>query len=358
MKILLIWPYFPPDPGAASARGRAFFDVLRKNNTVRALSFANNKKSNQQKIEPRLKANNSIINIIHNILSIKSVRKEFKPDVIIASSPSPIIPLLALSARSHKTMIVLDSRDLNITKGKKTLVERIAYEKSDLILCTTKTHKKLIITKYKINPQKVIITPNGVSISSKRPEKPKKKYHLVHSGSINPERAPKKLAKFLNNASKSNLKTVVVGIDDQNTATQIFLSSIDQTSLKNIDLVKEKTEDESIEIIAGAQIGIVFLSGSQKISYQLPVKIFDYISNGLPIALYTTDLTCESAQFIKKNNIGIVCSEIEALLTGIKKLFEDTQKFKLLSENCYETAKNHDRKTFIENTEREIRNRI
>lgn len=368
-KVTLVWPYFPPDPGAAAARGAAYQKYLSPYFDISVITKNNHKfevYSDKGEIY-RLEIDVSInpIKYFRSIKKLIQTIQAIKPDILIASSPNIILAFYVARAANKLTIpFFLDVRDLFFaSKGFKfkllQLIDSYTYKHAQKIFVTTKIQKEMTLERYKVNESKIILVPNGIDLKTfgtsnniKRP------IDLLFQGSLNPERNIEGIIALLDALFAKKPQSVVtfVGLDKSNSFVREFIDTINQKSYsKQIDLVEEVDHKTVLEYISKAKVGLVSLANNKAIRYQLPVKVFEYMAYGAVIAAIIPHKEKTSLQaFISRYNCGVYSNSVAKLANQIAQLISDKNMLLEMQKGNFETIKLYDRKNFIERVRKEI----
>lgn len=316
-KIILFWPFYPPDPGAAAARGAAFSKYLQTSSEVHVATRDNKKyQSYPQTVNVyRFSRQRHIVeHLMHIFQTIRLVFK-IKPTMIIASYPDAIWSTIGyIAALISRTPYILDLRDLPKTsytlKSKIffTLLKvqtRFAY----LVLVTTSMQSEFTQKVFTLNEEKILLVPNGYDLENAVDDSnTERSIDIVHLGSINPERDTDRIFKALCQfeAQKKKITVDFIGVDYQNSYAKSFIDKLLSQHFKYVTIThtKELSHQDAFKRLTHAKIGLVTLSEDKQLAYQLPVKIYEYMAAGLVVAALLPDNVTMIEQFITHNKVG------------------------------------------------------
>lgn len=345
MNILLIWPFFPPEPGAAAARGRAFIEHLGKKHQVHLVAKKNQKVINypNTKTVKWITFYTSLIpwKFIHDLFVLHKEIAYHKPDVIIVSIPSLVLGLHAvIVARINGIRLLVDVRDtLPSSKFKNRCLQNLIYRSAELLFITTLRQHELIQDTYNINDIKMVLVPNGVSTKYTNSSKDcSKMYDLVHYGALVPERDLRRLQELLVRVlgARPSTTIAIIGFDNTNEQAREFVKQIMLKTKNSITIYEELPHEKAFDVLQKARIGLLSLSSDRSYSYQLPVKLYEYLAAKLAVAMLLPLHSSASEDFIEKYKCGISSKSIVMLAGKIIKLLDNE---KILAE--YQ-KKNHE----------------
>lgn len=331
-KILVITKWAPYDPGAGSARIKGFIDNLRGEFDLKVIAPKTTSKSHIA-IE-RLDIYRDGVNFLSYIRSffvLKKFIKSYKPDVIFASYPTIALPFLGVIISTiYKITFILDSRDLeglvlkqfdHSIKASITLwLEKLSIKYATRILVTTETQKELMQKFYNADQRKITIIPNGTEeVSRKR--RISKKYDLVFYGSLNPERDPDRVFKLLATMPR-DWKVLFIGTSEKQFA-RLYSDQQLKFITKRISIIGPLSQEKTYKYLAASKIGFISMTSNMETSYQMPVKIFDYITFGLPVLILGYNTKSYLRKFIEKNNIGFYLKSNSQFIAKAQEIRDD-----------------------------------
>jgi glycosyltransferase involved in cell wall biosynthesis len=373
LKILFYSHFFKPETGAASVRADYFVKVLRsaghevlvvapKPNYPIGKIFdgfnkkliVKNKKENIIYIPILFVSSNSAVGRLFSYLSyfkfslIYLLFKNYKPDVVISSSP-PIFTSLAalLYAKIKRARFIFDIRDvwpdigveLGILTNKYFInglskIESYLLKNADKIIVTAKGDKKNILNKI-VDAEKCEIIYNGADteifrpISDDKKNRIRKTYNipnnkkvLVYFGSYNNGMNDiEMLGDFLSNQKfiNSNIHFLSIGSGD-NLENLLFKidDKISFTSIKSLPM------EEVAELVAASDISIIPRKGIKNdTGGNIPVKCFESWASGIPVLLSNIE-DAEVSEIFKECDSGALvdADSVETLISGLNNLLK------------------------------------
>lgn len=327
-KIVLFWPYFLPDPGAAAIRGWAFKERLEEEFLVMVITGNKNK-----------------LLVYSNALEVRQLKsgapwfflktlRDWRPDVVLVSYPGNYWLWRGwLAARLTGAIFYLDCRDLPMNKR---WLFRFISKRAKIIFSVTATMTKELVETHGLKAQQVCLLPNGADQRLFERILPtlNKKIDVIFLGRLNFERDPLALIELVKELKLLGFERIkFVGIDLK------YQSALEWVRIMNVDFLPESNRSRVIEELALAKIGLVSVADDRRLDYQLPVKVFEYLAAGLPVAALVSDNNIELRRFMLENNSGVIANRpkelaqlIEGLLMDKPRLFKIGQRNKLLAE--------------------------
>lgn len=126
--------------------------------------------------------------------------------------------------------------------------------------------------------------------------------------------------------------------------------------------IESHTFDQLPEIMKHATIGVIPLRQNSYNHLAVPVKLFDYMSFGLPMVVTNCD---ETSKLVRKLNVGVVVEDnVDSLASGILQLLRNPPLAEQLGQNGYQAVQTehswshraHDLLNMIETIEHEKAN--
>ena len=197
---------------------------------------------------------------------------------------------------------------------------------ADMVVVTNRNVRLLLSYKYGVSRKKIEIITQGFDAERFKAEAEKdvknEKFTMLFSGTFyRGFREPKSLIEALYRLKNLNLRLQIAG------RNELFL--------KDFDKIKEKIEflgfvpyEESLKLQDKAD---VLVNISNKQTYQVPGKIYEYIGSRKPILNIVHDEDKdETAWFIKRYRIGVVCeNRVEEIKSAVLMLYSAWEKGKL-----------------------------
>ncbi|MCF6269629.1 MAG: glycosyltransferase family 4 protein [Melioribacteraceae bacterium] len=371
IKILFYSHFFKPETGAASVRADYFVKALRNaGHEVLIVSpkpnypigeifdgfkkklIVKNVKENTIYLPILFVSSHSAIGRLFSYLSyfkfslIYLLFKNYKPDIVISSSPPIFTSLAALIySKIKRSKFILDIRDiwpdigveLGILTNKFSIlglskIEEFLLKNSDKIIVTAEGDKKNVMDKIE-NSEKCEIIYNGADteifkpISAIEKEDIRKKYNIptdkqviIYFGSYNHgmndievlgdflihKKFMSKNIHFLSIGSGDNLENLIKKIEGKISYTSIFSLPMEE--------VAELVGASDVSIIPRKDI-------NRDTGGNIPVKCFESWASGIPVLLSNIE-DAEISNIFKKCGAGVLVepNNVEALINGFDDL--------------------------------------
>jgi len=367
--MLLIWPYFYPENGAAAVRGNAFARYLQQQN-VQIEVIAPIKKNLNVKKQYPYKINDISIPIYRvpllfdakdafilpiSLLKIEKLIKKIKPDIILSSStPSTVTWQSALLSKKLKIPFIMDVRDPYAsslkTASNKPLIHKLAHyvekrslKQATLIFAVTSHLKNLLIKDYQISENKIGIVSNGFDFENMKLSKKNRDNDIVFIGSLTDlGRDTQNILKLFKKikSERQNISFKVIGCKNIDEVTTFLVENELQ---KNVILKEPIDHDEIPNELANSKIGLVVVNQDSIFEYQIPTKTYEYLSVGLPLcALGPSNGALK--KFIEKNQIGFYSDKQSDLIFKMIDLIENKKLWQKIHTNAVKTSKTYHRK--------------
>jgi len=363
MRIAIVTPYADPERGASVIRVNAFRNYFEEHGckTIVLAPKRDNLASTKE-----VYRYGGIFELVKKICKSKA-------DVVIGTSPPLTHNFFALLAcKLSGKKFVLDAKEdpfvfephpsifskSGLKRRAYFLLRRFTYKNADLLFFLTDWDKKLEVKRYNLDPKKCLLVPNGsepeVVYYSKDARKetreelniPESAKVLVYAGGIGDEEIEKLIELF----DKLNMADVflllVVSLEKAN---EWYLEEIlkKANSLKRIKVVQNIPYEKMYRYLSAADIGLV--PWPEKYFTSLPVKVFDYLSVGLPIVIKGPKKGALQ-DFYKKNRfIGFYSSEWAEFKKILVHVLKNTSEIKRMNEKRQKLAKEaYNRRLFLE----------
>jgi glycosyltransferase involved in cell wall biosynthesis len=255
--------------------------------------------------------------------------KEFKPDITITVEPLTLLVGYYLKL-FNKSRFVYDCHEFySVNKKKKNkfigslyqLFEFFFSKRADAIISVSDEMKK-----YFINLNKnIFICPNlpVQNILSPINNNNDKIYDLIYTGAIYFERSIKLYLETVNLFKQNNLffKFCVIGVFKDDSVKKFFFNYITKNKLQDYVIFKDyMPHDELLKEIKKSKASIFIGNSSIKPSYDysIPVKIFDSMSQAIPVIINNLQML---SQLIIKSDCGWIIDEsAQALFFLLKEI--------------------------------------
>lgn len=307
---------------------------------------------------------NRVINMLSYFQNANRVSKKMngKPDLVIGSLVHPLAAFLGyIVSKRKKSLFYFEERDLwpqsLIDLGKVTeknpvifilyKIEKFLYKKSDRIIVLFENAKNYVVSKG-INANKVLYIPNGIdlyrleSANEKLPDDLETYFHknkdqniVVYTGTHG---LANNLDVVLDTAKEIDNNTQFLFIGDGPNKEKLIQRKINE-NIQNVYFANPIKKDLIPAILQKCNIGLLPLKHSPVFKWGIsPNKLFDYMSNKLPVILLcdieNSPLQNANGGFVIKENFK------EEML----KIFNNVENhdLKLLGENGYKfVEENH-----------------
>lgn len=379
MKILLLWPFFHPDNSgiACAIRGEAFAKYLNKKGID--ISVFVPQKKNVSKTRIKFEGCTVYRTITYNTLAesypfylsalylpislLTLIRKviKIKPDIIIASTPGPFLPIEGLLiSKCLKIPFIFDMEDSwHLTKlshkgakrnNIKMYLESLCATHADLIFTVTPTLKRIICTGYKIPEDKIKIVYNGID-SNILPKINNicENVDLLHLGSPRIYYDTMKLidAFYILIKHLPEIRIEFIGCTGEDYVEEVKRYVNEKGLSKNIKFVPPILHEKIPYELARAKIGVISLLNRPEYTSAIGVKVFEYMAAGLPTA-YLGPSKSEQEKIIKENNIGISSSDPFEFVEKVISLLGNRELRHIMGTNAKKAVKKYDWEIMID----------
>lgn len=376
MKVLLAWPFFYPEVGAASVRGQAFAKYMSEEGAKVEIFAPRTPDLNEDYMfngcpvhrvpsYANMRRQSFFLGLLYFPLSVlKSVRKikEIKADVVVSSTPGVIPPLgVFLATKILAIPHIYDIRDTwkmesymhegSIRNKVKIWIERLTCRGSSLVFAVSPALKKSIVDQHRLNSSKVKVVYNGVEPDSLKDwQSASKSLDLIHVGS--PRKYYDTLRFFKEVLGKlisevPDIKLVYVGIDSEDPYVQKVIEYVEKHNLQeNVGFVPVIPHSTVQSWIRKSRIGLHTSTSSKVYGPGIGVKMLEYLAGGIPVVSYGQTGT-EQARFIERNGVGMCTADPEEFVSYVKRVLADEVARERLGKICRDVAKNFDRRKIV-----------
>lgn len=250
--------------------------------------------------------------------------KAERPDLVFSTAPPPTVHLVAGAlARLHRLPWVADFRDpwtdIHYYEGHERLwparaldhrLERAVFRAADRLTFVSRLDSEHYASVYG-HGEKQIVIPNGYdeadfqSIPEAEPDR--RRFVLMHLGSVGIERNPTALYAAINDLRRR-------GLVSEDTFRLMFVGKLERTILESIrasgieplvELVSYMPHHEAVAMGQRAHALLLLITQSAKSDRILPGKTFEYLRHGRPVlALGSTH--GEVARVLAETQGGVV----------------------------------------------------
>lgn len=223
-----------------------------------------------------------------------------------------------------------------------TSLEKFNLQIADKIITVTEGIKNLLHDSYNIEPEKIMVIPNGVNISKFYPKEKSNNnvYHLGFVGNLvnwsGLEYLVRSLPAILNKIK--NIKCLIVGDGVQKKYLQQIADELDiKENLKITGFVSPEEIPNYIN-----QCDICYLPAVKQRNARIgisPIKLYEYLACGVPVIV----TNIEGMTFVKEQNVGIVVEpeNSEALAKATLNLLQDSELRKKMSNIAHSFIENN-----------------
>jgi len=333
--ILIITPSFPPETGGCSSRISDFVRFLnREKFKVHVITKALLTKPQTKTTE------DTVINWIHLFVSFRKIWQFFFTvlylakyliknhiKVVIVTTPPGLHAALSMPlAKLLGRKLILDIRDPwipsevysdRIQSGSLRyrvgiIIEKMLFYLANRISVTTGVITQLLVNKYRINPNKITVIPNGINLAIRDEvetlpdspvlEKLKGKTVFLYQGLIARPQALDRILGFIPQILKKIPNAIFVfigeGKEKQNLRNQVKQYGLEEVVL----FLDKKPRKNVLAWIQKANYGIITLD--DRFKYAIPSKTFEYLIFHKPIvAVVPTGGAVD--KLLQKYGIGI-----------------------------------------------------
>ena len=274
--------------------------------------------------------------------SIKAIfmKKDF--DLVYVYQLSPITmtwPAIVVKKMKKIPLIihVLDQWPVSITTGgisKKSLAYKIltrwsknAYNKADIITCSSKSFKNYFINELKLsNDKEYIYMPSyAESLYDNCKTKKNKTFDLLFAGNIGPAQSVETIIEAAN--VLKNEKNIVFHIVGDGLSKQKCEEMVKNYNLKNVVFYGYHSVDEMKEYYELADAFLITMVDNEVVNSTLPAKVQSYMLAGKPII---GAISGEVKNVIEDANCGLCCNSLDykEFASLIKKAYYSNDKQK------------------------------
>ncbi len=186
-------------------------------------------------------------------------------------------------------------------------IEISAYQTCDVLICVSESLKDLLIEKAGINPNKILVVPNGVDTSFYNPDdhKPHREFEdftVGFVGSLIPWQGINLLLEAVSELRKEGLKINATIVGDGSAREEWEQLAAKLGIIEYVKFTGRKSSDQIPEYISGFDVGY---SGQIQLKigkmYHSPLKIYEYMSMGKPVIASSYD---DAKKLIEEQGTG------------------------------------------------------
>lgn len=195
------------------------------------------------------------------------------------------------------------------------VIEKRLYAISDFIGCMSQANKDYILSHNTIDTSKIEVCPNAIEISDKSVDDatrhllrekygiPQDKIVYVYGGNLGrPQGIPFLIKCIESQKNNENIFFLIVGDGTEYSKIEKY---INESTQKNVRLMKRLPREEYDSMVGACDIGMIFLDYRFTIP-NFPSRLLAYLQAKLPV-LAVTDRNTDIGKVIVENQIGWWC---------------------------------------------------
>ena len=233
-----------------------------------------------------------------------------------------------------------------ISPNRRKKAEESFVEKANKIVVVTENAKEELLSRVKIDKEKIVVYPNTVrddfyknkKIDKVLEKQYSKNFVITYVGNTSERRGLSTVIKSLKNLQKTipNIKLLIIGKSSFDGVLKNEIKKHDVEEL--VDFIGWVKENEIPNYLSISKLGLSPLHRNIHHDTTYANKIFQYISFGCPIV--SSDVIAQS-ELVKKHNIGVVFEDrnVMDLTKKIIQLYNEKELFEKLRSNCLRSIK-------------------
>jgi len=298
-----------------------------------------------------------------SVSEIRAIIEQNNPSLILTSSPSPYLALEVLKAnRRLHAPLVFDVRDIwpyeaiagggSIRNAIKKRVERRCARGANLVLAVTDGVKDMVIERHGLAPDKVVVVTNGVDLELFKVRAAEKTWDLVILGAAAKYRNFENAFRAFSILLKRRPETRILYIGWERNAYTIGLEKIAESLglFPALELRPPVPLDHLSTILSAGRIGFISQTWDEMMRVALPVKSFEYMAAGLPLACLGPPGDCGVSKLVRETGAGIYVSTPEEMALEIEKLLNDHDRMAVLTDAAIRAARLYNRAEIVRRT--------
>lgn len=351
-RVLLVWPFFPPEWGAASLRGAAYARVLREEGVdVRVLAPDKALAPDGQAPAPPdgipvtraplFFDPGDLLRWFAGRAAIRETVADHDPDLVVASTPPPMVGWQALGPiRDAEVPLAVDVRDLftlymRVSHGDKlryALSDRMEarlYRAADRLLVVTDLMADQLRERYGIPKDRTVTVRNGADTDL-----------YADLPDVDPDHDVLFLGAFQRGRRGRDLLEAYRRVAKDRPGTSfLFLGTREQGYVDELsDLIEEPPLAEAVAFadpvppaelpatLARCRIGVLALPDHPAYRANVARKVYDYLAAGLPVVVVGPDGPAELRSLLEETGAGIYTSTVEGFAEAVAALLEDEDR--------------------------------
>ena len=224
--------------------------------------------------------------------------------------------------------------------------EESFVEKANKIVVVTENAKEELLSRVKIDKEKIVVYPNTVrddfyknkKIDKVLEKQYSKNFVITYVGNTSERRGLLTVIESLKNLRKTipNIKLLIIGKSSFDYVLKKEIKKYDVEEL--VDFIGWVKENEIPNYLSISKLGLSPLHRNIHHNTTYANKIFQYISFGCPVV--SSDVIAQS-ELVKKHNIGVVFEDrnVMDLIKKITQLYNEKDLFEKFRANCIESIK-------------------
>jgi glycosyltransferase involved in cell wall biosynthesis len=232
----------------------------------------------------------------------------------------------------------------------KEALERMCARNADKVWLVTSTLRERLRAKYRLQPERLELVPNGADIDVFRPSENPRTVDLVFLGS--PARYRNIRAVMQGIAAIRRVRPNVrakfigwVGAPNEE-AIRLLVSNLGIGS--NVELAPPAPRSLVCGEIGRAKLGIVSLSSEEVFRGAIGAKAYEYVACGVPLACLGPPGDSELRRFVETRSLGFYASDPEEFASSAADLLQGNDHWRELSGNCRAASRMFDRRAISE----------
>ena len=224
--------------------------------------------------------------------------------------------------------------------------EESFVEKANKIVVVTENAKEELLSRVKIDQEKIVVYPNTVrddfyknkKIDNVLEKQYSKNFVITYVGNTSERRGLLTVIESLKTLRKTipNIKLLIIGKSSFDNVLKNEIKKHDVEEL--VDFIGWVKENEIPNYLSISKLGLSPLHRNIHHDTTYANKIFQYISFGCPVV--SSDVIAQS-ELVKKHNIGVVFEDrnVMDLTKKITQLYNEKDLFEKFRANCIESIK-------------------
>jgi glycosyltransferase involved in cell wall biosynthesis len=284
--------------------------------------------------------------------AVVKVLRAKKHDGVIAAAHDPLLAtLVLLTARLacrvavfdvHDSWLVLEKEHSGKWKNRlRKLLERLAMSFSTNVTAVTPTLGLMIAKSYRIRPSKISVVFSGSETTEPMPEV-QKDIDLLHLGSPRPYYDTEAFVDALSIAfgRGRSFSVVFLGCDDGSYVRKIKRKVSVLRLNSHVAFIPPVPRAELPKWLARAKMGLQTLSIDPIYRCAIGVKVFEYLSHGVPI-LHLGPEDGETSRLIKAAGCGECASDPPGMADAMKRNLSDSAGLARMSSSALAIARQY-----------------